>query len=80
MATFIGRNVGRIVWTGMDYKNGIALDPSLVMGIYPVTSRKTDVMVGITVFSEANCGIACGNPARLTPDHLNPLKARLIRI
>lgn len=49
VATFIGRNVGSIVWTGMDHKDGIALDPSLVMGTYPVPSRKTDIMVGITV-------------------------------
>ena len=49
VARFIGRNVGHIVWDGMDHKNGIALDPSLVMGIYPVPSHKTDIMVGITV-------------------------------
>ncbi|GAB6907659.1 hypothetical protein JCM12296A_34960 [Desulfosarcina cetonica] len=49
VATFIGRNLGSIVWTGMEHKNGIALDPSLVMGTYPVPTGKTDIMVGITV-------------------------------
>lgn len=48
VATFVGRNIGDIVWSGMDFKYGIALDPSLVMGKYPVPSSKTDIAVGMT--------------------------------
>ncbi|MBF0523852.1 MAG: VWA domain-containing protein [Deltaproteobacteria bacterium] len=49
IATFIGPNLGSIVWAGMDHKNGIALDPTPVVGTYPVPADKTDIMVGITV-------------------------------
>ena len=49
VASFIGRNLGDIVWSGMDFKYGIALDPSLVLGTYPVPSSKTDIAVGTTV-------------------------------
>jgi hypothetical protein len=49
VAGHIGRNLGTIVWSGMDYKYGIALDPTLVVGNYPVPASKTDIMVGITV-------------------------------
>jgi len=50
VASCISRhNLGSIVWTGMEYKDGIALDPTLVMGTYPVPAKKTDIMVGITV-------------------------------
>lgn len=48
VSSFIGRNLGDIVWSGMDFRYGIALDPSLVMGSYPVPSGKTDIAVGIT--------------------------------
>lgn len=48
-ASFVGRNVGDIVWSGMDYSYGIALDPSLVMGKYPVPASKTDIMAGVTI-------------------------------
>ena len=49
MASFVGRNVGTIVWSGMDVENAIALDPSPIMGHYPVPAGKVDLMVGLTV-------------------------------
>jgi hypothetical protein len=48
VAAHIGRNLGTIVWSGMEYQYGIALDPALVIGTYPVPASKTDIMVGIT--------------------------------
>jgi hypothetical protein len=49
ISSYVGRNVGSIVWTGMEYKDGIALDPALARGRYPVPAAKTDRLVGITV-------------------------------
>ena len=49
MASFVGRNVGDIVWSGMDVENAIALDPSPVMGRYPIPAAKVDLMVGLTI-------------------------------
>ncbi|MCD6577530.1 MAG: VWA domain-containing protein [Anaerolineaceae bacterium] len=47
IASFIGRNVGDIVWTGMSLEHGIALDPTPIMGKYPIPSAKTDIIVGL---------------------------------
>ncbi|QTA92869.1 Uncharacterized protein dnm_089620 [Desulfonema magnum] len=49
VASYVGRNVGTIVWSGMDFKHGIALDPSSVMGKYPVPPSKTDRIIGLTI-------------------------------
>lgn len=49
LSTFIGRNVGEIVWSGMELDNALALDPTPIMGTYPVPAGKTDLMVGIMV-------------------------------
>ena len=49
MASFVGRNVGTIVWSGMDVDTAIALDPSPIMGKYPVPAAKVDLMVGLTI-------------------------------
>lgn len=49
MASFVGRNVGTIVWSGMEVENAIALDPSPIMGHYPVPAAKVDLMVGLTI-------------------------------
>ncbi|MDR3554495.1 MAG: VWA domain-containing protein [Syntrophobacteraceae bacterium] len=49
IGSFIGPNLGTIVWTGMEHKNGLALDPTPVVGVYPVPADRTDIMVGITV-------------------------------
>ncbi len=49
VATFVGRNVGDLVWSGMEVNNGIALDPTPVMGKYPIPASKTDLMVGMTI-------------------------------
>ena len=40
MASFVGRNVGEIVWSGMDVENAIALDPTPIMGRYPVPASR----------------------------------------
>jgi Mg-chelatase subunit ChlD len=48
VSSFIGRNLGDIVWSGMDLKHGIALDPGIVMGNYPVPASKTDIATGLT--------------------------------
>jgi hypothetical protein len=49
VASYVGRNVGTLVWSGMELTQGIALDPSPVMGKYPIPASKTDIMVGLTV-------------------------------
>ena len=49
ISTFVGRNVGDIVWSGMELDNALALDPTPIMGTYPVPAGKTDLMVGIMV-------------------------------
>ncbi len=49
VTSFVGRNVGELVWSGMDVINGIALDPTPVMGKYPIPASRTDLMVGITI-------------------------------
>lgn len=49
VASYVGGNVGRIVWSGMEAPNAIALDPTPVLGKYPVPADKTDLMVGHTI-------------------------------
>ena len=49
VGSFIGNNLGTIVWAGMDYTDGIALDPRPTMGVYPIPADKTDIMVGATI-------------------------------
>lgn len=49
VAAYVGRNVGDIVWSGMALTQGIALDPTPIMGKYPIPPSKTDIMVGLTV-------------------------------
>jgi hypothetical protein len=49
ISTFVGQNLGTVVWAGMDYKIGIALDPRPIVGTYPIPAARTDIMVGITV-------------------------------
>lgn len=49
LSTFVGRNVGEIVWSGMEVENALALDPTPIMGTYPVPAWKTDLIVGIMV-------------------------------
>ncbi|AGL00217.1 vWA domain-containing protein [Desulfoscipio gibsoniae] len=49
---FMGRNVGNIIWSGMktsSEENDIILDPSLVLGKYPIPGNKTDIVVGMAV-------------------------------
>ncbi|MCD6475861.1 MAG: VWA domain-containing protein [Anaerolineaceae bacterium] len=47
IASYIGRNVGDIVWSGMTIEHGVALDPTPIMGKYPIPPAKTDIMVGL---------------------------------
>lgn len=49
VTAYVGRNVGDIVWSGMDLEHAIALDPSPIMGRYPVPAAKTDLMVGLAI-------------------------------
>jgi hypothetical protein len=49
IASHIGRNVGEIVWSGMTLKHGIALDPTPIMGKYPIPPAQTDIMVGLMI-------------------------------
>ena len=49
VASFVGRNVGEIVWSGMEVENAVALDPTPIIGTYPVPAAKTDLMIGIMV-------------------------------
>ncbi len=75
VGSFIGSNLGTIVWAGMDYKDGIALDLNQVLGTYPVPAGKTDIMVGITVrqalatkeWSERLKGIGAAEVSPLPP-------------
>jgi len=49
---YIGPNVGNIIWSGMKSSKGaseINLNPSLVVGNYPVPGDKTDYAIGVVV-------------------------------
>ncbi|BBO81013.1 hypothetical protein DSCO28_15790 [Desulfosarcina ovata subsp. sediminis] len=46
IAGYVGRNVGEIVWGDTDDEAVITIDPTIVMGRYPVPSRKVDIAVG----------------------------------
>lgn len=49
VASYVGSNVGQIVWSGMEAPNAIALDPTPVIGKYPVPAASADLMVGHTI-------------------------------
>lgn len=49
IVSYVGQNVGEVVWSGMGGAAGICLDPALVMGKYPVPAVKTDIVIGIAV-------------------------------
>lgn len=49
VASFVGSNVGKIVFSGMDAQNAISIDPRPVLGKYPVPATLTDQMIGKTV-------------------------------
>lgn len=49
VASYVGRNIGEIIWSGMEGTGAIALDPSPVMGRYPVPSAVTDRIIGQAV-------------------------------
>ncbi|MFZ3047898.1 MAG: vWA domain-containing protein [Desulfatirhabdiaceae bacterium] len=49
VCSYVGRNIGDIVWAGMNIKNGISLDPAFLMGKYPLPAFKTDIIIGMAV-------------------------------
>jgi von Willebrand factor type A domain len=49
MVSFVGRNAGDVVWSGMETDHGIALDPAPIMGHYPVPAAGVDLMVGLAI-------------------------------
>ncbi|BBO86570.1 vWA domain-containing protein [Desulfosarcina ovata] len=49
VASYVGRNSGTIIWSGMDASGAIAIDPAPVMGQYPVPAIKTDRILGLTI-------------------------------
>jgi hypothetical protein len=51
VAGHIGENVGDIEWTGMSsrYRDVISLDPTYIMGNYPVPNSKVDYLLGCVI-------------------------------
>ncbi len=49
ITSYVGNNIGDIVWSGMKHTGGIALDPKFLMGKYPVPASKTDIAVGMAI-------------------------------
>lgn len=49
VSSYVGGNVGRIVWSGMEDKDAICLDPTVLLGQYPIPADKTDRLVGLTI-------------------------------
>ncbi len=50
IATYVGHNTGSIVWEGMSASGSdVILDPTLILGSYPVPGNKTDIIIGLAV-------------------------------
>lgn len=49
ISRYVGRNVGKIVWDGMEVDAGLSLDPTFIFGKYPVPSKKVDIAVGMAI-------------------------------
>ena len=49
IASYVGTNVGQIVWSGMPEPNAIVIDPALVMGSYPVSAGMADRIIGLAI-------------------------------
>lgn len=50
VVSHVGRNAGTAVWEGMAGKPGsIAVDPTPILGAYPIPATKADVAVGLAV-------------------------------
>jgi hypothetical protein len=49
VASYVGRNIGDIIWSGMEGTGAIAIDPTPLMGQYPVPAAKTDRIIGHTI-------------------------------
>lgn len=57
ITSFIGPNVGNIIWNGMrtiSVETDIAIDPQLVLGRYPIPSDKTDIAIGTVIIKALN--------------------------
>lgn len=55
IASFVGRNVGQVVWAGMEVEDAVALDPAPILGAYPVPAKKLDLMAGLTIEEAYKC-------------------------
>jgi len=82
---FIGPNVGSIIWSGMKSSNeasDINLNPSLVVGSYPVPGGKTDYAIGVVVkeaykqieWSERAIALVGRKLTKMSSDHTYRLK------
>ena len=49
VASYVGRNSGTIIWSGMDAEGAIAIDPTPLLGQYPVPAAKVDRVIGQTI-------------------------------
>ena len=49
VVSYVGYNVGDVVWSGMRADNAIELDPAPLLGQYPVPVEKTDRIIGLVV-------------------------------
>ena len=50
IVSHVGRNTGTVVWEGMLSKtDSIALDPSPIIGTYPIPAHKADIAIGIAI-------------------------------
>lgn len=50
IVSHIGRNTGAVVWEGMlNNQDSIALDPSPIIGSYPVPASRADIAIGLAV-------------------------------
>ncbi len=82
---FIGPNVGSIIWSGMKSSNeasDINLNPSLVVGSYPVPGGKTDYAIGVVIkeaykqieWSERAINLVGRKLTKMSSDHTYRLK------
>ena len=76
IASYIGRNVGEIVWSGMRAHDGaIVLDPRPYMGKYPVPAAKMDLATGLTILKAyKNCEWSEKTKAELEKQSVDPAK------
>jgi len=49
IVSYVGRNTGTVTWAGMENPNGISIDPTPIMGTYPIPPSKADIAIGMAV-------------------------------